>query len=598
MKRKNKKKRTSNVKLFINNTWLLLKSDPIDKIVFSALCGVFSYFIFLLMKSLCETAMTKTMNISYIDKSNIIKVLTSVPTLIIVLCFMLVMTHCALFEIGGFLHAFSMAQIGRRTNLWNMIMVGYETLKKTLYWKNWPVYLFVLLLFPLTGILSLSNIPYKIKIPSFVELGIVASPNLIRAFLAFYFCMLVVELCIFFAINIYVLQKKNFVQSCKEAFKLGRGHYGNTLICMLGGSFCVNIINYIIVLVLCRDSQSDAAYALGYLLNMLIMPIINNAGITALFYLYFEEENSLAKITPHMFTDKKLSVNEKTLIVNACILMTLIGAVFMWHDYGDLLDDVGRPLVCAHRGDNYNRVDNSYEAFELAAAEQLPWIELDVQITADDVVIAEHDGNLQRHFGISKAVADLTYDEICQLKFIHVPEGTQARITTLEEVLLLAKENDMMVQIETKPSDKKGGLEEEVLKIVEDTGMHDKIMIISLHSDSIAKMKELDPTITTAHATMMVWKEYTDVTDADNLSTEIGSVTPTLVKTLHEAGKKVFCWTADDPDDIQYLVSCGVDVIGTDDPLMVLEELDKADYSGGLKRIYYILMQNIADMAR
>ena len=243
-------------------------------------------------------------------------------------------------------------------------------------------------------------------------------------------------------------------------------------------------------------------------------------------------------------------------------------------------------------------MDNSYEAFELAAAEQLPWIELDVQITADDVVIAEHDGNLQRHFGISKAVADLTYDEICQLKFIHVPEGTQARITTLEEVLLLAKENDMMVQIETKPSDKKGGLEEEVLKIVEDTGMHDKIMIISLHSDSIAKMKELDPTITTAHATMMVWKEYTDVTDADNLSTEIGSVTPTLVKTLHEAGKKVFCWTADDPDDIQYLVSCGVDVIGTDDPLMVLEELDKADYSGGLKRIYYILMQNIADMAR
>ena len=598
MKKRKNKKKPGNVRLFIDDTWLLLISDPFDKIVFSALCGTLSYSIFLLMKSLCGTAMTKTMNIAYIDKSNIIQVLTSVPTLIIVLCFILVMTHCALFEIGGFLHAFSMAQIGRRTNLWSMIVVGFETLKKTLYWKNWPVILFVMLLFPLTGTFSLSNIPYKVKIPSFVELGIAASPRLIEAFLVFYICMLVVELCVFFAINIYVLTEKNFLQSCKEAFKLGRGHYGNTLICMLGGSFCVNIINNIIVFVLCRDSQSDAAYALGYILDMLIMPIINNAGITALFYLYFEEENSLAKITPRMFTDKKRSVNEKTLIVSSCILIALVGAVFMWREYGDLSDEVDRPLVCAHRGDNYNRVDNSYEAFELAAAEQLPWIELDVQITADGVVIAEHDQNLQRHFGISEAVAELTYDEICSLEFLRVPEGTQAHITTLEEVLLLAKENDMMVQIETKPSEKKGGLEEEVLKIIENTGMHDKVMIISLHSDSIAKMKELDPTIITAHATMMVWKEYVDVTDADNLSTEIGSVTPRLVKALHEAGKKVFCWTADDPDDIQYLVSCGVDVIGTDDPQMVVEELDKADYSGGLRRIFYVFMQNIADMAR
>jgi hypothetical protein len=61
---------------------------------------------------------------------------------------------------------------------------------------------------------------------------------------------------------------------------------------------------------------------------------------------------------------------------------------------------------------------------------------------------------------------------------------------------------------------------------------------------------------------------------------------------------KVFCWTADDPDGIQYLVSCGVDVIGTDDPVMVTKMLDEADYSGGIRRFYHLAVNKIADMER
>ena len=172
------------------------------------------------------------------------------------------------------------------------------------------------------------------------------------------------------------------------------------------------------------------------------------------------------------------------------------------------------------------------------------------------------------------------------------------RMTTLKDVLLLAKENDMQVQIETKPSAKKPGLEEEVLRIIEETGMHDRVMIISLHSDSIQRIKMLDPEITTAHAVMMTWADYADVKDADNLSAEIGTVTPLLVHELHKAGMKVFCWTADDPSDIQYLVSCGVDVIGTDDPVMVNEKLDAIDCSGGLRRCLYLMTHMFANMER
>ena len=61
---------------------------------------------------------------------------------------------------------------------------------------------------------------------------------------------------------------------------------------------------------------------------------------------------------------------------------------------------------------------------------------------------------------------------------------------------------------------------------------------------------------------------------------------------------KVFCWTADDAKDIQYLVSCGVDVIGTDNPIMVLDELKRADYSGGFRRIFHIVMYMLQRMEK
>ena len=41
-----------------------------------------------------------------------------------------------------------------------------------------------------------------------------------------------------------------------------------------------------------------------------------------------------------------------------------------------------------------------------------------------------------------------------------------------------------------------------------------------------------------------------------------------------------------------------MDVIGTDDPVMVKRKLDEADYSGGAKRYFYLTMHRIIDMER
>ncbi len=477
-------------------------------------------------------------------------------------------------------------------------MVGLRTCYKTLHPRNWLMILFVIVLFPITELITLSNIAYKLKIPSFVELGIAARPLFAVSFEIIYVFLIIAEIAVFFSINIYVLQKHNFFQSSSDSWKLGRHHLLNTVICMLLLSLITNtVIDVSMKLFFHTGTNADA---IRQIIRMIIVPSINNAGITALFYQYYEEGNSLANLNRYVFRTRKPAKSQKIALTAGAVLILSASLFYNAHSFPYLAEPVQKPLVCAHRGDNVHAPDNSYEAFELAVSEGLPWIELDVQLTADGVVVAEHDQTLKRHFGINKAVSDMNYDELMQYTMVGISDNRYRNIhmTTLEDVLLLARENDMQVQIETKPSKKKPGLEEEVLRIIEETGMQDRVMIISLYSDSIQRIKELDPEITTAHAVMTTWTDYAGVKDADNLSAEIGTVTPILVHELHKAGMEVFCWTADDPSEIQYLVSCGVDVIGTDDPVMVKEKLDEADYSGGARRLLYLMIHMFADMVR
>ena len=588
----------SRIKLFIGNVWMILAVDPMRKFIFSFSCAIFSLFAAEVMRNAFSRVLIDLEGIRYVDKSNMIKVCAHPVTVILAMLFLIVMTFTALFEIGGLLHSFSVAQIGRKTDIWSMIAAGAKTCRKTLSPRNWPVLLFVMVLFPLTGILSLSNAAYKVKIPLFVELGIEARPLFATTFKIAYLIMILAEIGVLFSINIYVLREKSFFESCVGGWKLGKGRHLNTVICMLILSLTVGGAISLLSKVL--PGEGNVADAVAHIIRAMIVPSINNAGITALFYQYFEEDRSLAGITPYIFRTEEFSRIKKAAVVGSIVMVLAGGIFYTAYNYDYLSEDVARPEVCAHRGDNVNAPDNSYEAFELAASEKLPWIELDVQLTADGVVVAEHDQTLKRRFGLDKSVADMTYEELMKYEAISSTGGDydHVHITTLEKVLLLAKENDMLVQVETKPSEKRPGLEEEVLRLIEKTGMHDRVMIISLHSNSIAKIKELDPQLTAAHAVMMTWKDYAEVEDADNLSAEVGTVSPELVHALHEAGMKVFCWTADDPDGIQYLVSCGVDVIGTDDPVMVVEKLDEADYSGGIRRFYHLMMNKIADMER
>ncbi len=92
---------------------------------------------------------------------------------------------------------------------------------------------------------------------------------------------------------------------------------------------------------------------------------------------------------------------------------------------------IDRPI--AHRGyykPEENIPENSLPAFQRAIDNNLN-IELDVHVTTDNKVVVFHDQTAKRMAGVDKKIADMSYEEVKNLKL----DGTDIHPPLLEEVL-------------------------------------------------------------------------------------------------------------------------------------------------------------------
>ncbi len=69
-------------------------------------------------------------------------------------------------------------------------------------------------------------------------------------------------------------------------------------------------------------------------------------------------------------------------------------------------------LTIAHRGDPVNHWGNTLHAFQSAARLGADMVELDCRLTSDGQVVVVHDETLAKPWGVRKAVAEMTWDEV------------------------------------------------------------------------------------------------------------------------------------------------------------------------------------------
>jgi glycerophosphoryl diester phosphodiesterase len=234
------------------------------------------------------------------------------------------------------------------------------------------------------------------------------------------------------------------------------------------------------------------------------------------------------------------------------------------------------PIAFAHRGGASDAPENTIGAFAAAVALGYRYLETDVHVTADGVLVAFHDDKLDRVTDRTGAISDLTWDEVRAARVDGV--GEISRMADLLEAFPDARFNiDPKADASVDP----------LADLIARTGSIDRVCVGAFSDRRIARLrKALGPRLCTAlgpRGVAQLELATKGLPSARRLPAACAQVPMSLGKvTLVDAGFiaaahkrsiQVHVWTIDDPDDMHRLLDLGVDGIMTDRPAVLRDVL-------------------------
>ncbi|HLS61140.1 MAG TPA: glycerophosphodiester phosphodiesterase [Virgibacillus sp.] len=169
-----------------------------------------------------------------------------------------------------------------------------------------------------------------------------------------------------------------------------------------------------------------------------------------------------------------------------------------------------RILNVAHRGASGHAPEHTLPAYRIGEQMHADYIEIDLQMTKDGVLIAMHDETVDRTTNGTGAVKDFTLAEIKQLdagswfNTMYPDQADQAyvglEVPTLEEIID-EHGRGSRYYIETKSPDVYPGMEEELLrilhkhKLIGPNGPSSKVLLQSFSSESLEIINSMNPNI-------------------------------------------------------------------------------------------------------
>ena len=220
--------------------------------------------------------------------------------------------------------------------------------------------------------------------------------------------------------------------------------------------------------------------------------------------------------------------------------------------------------IYAHRGASKDFPEHTLRAYNGAIAQGADGFECDVRLSKDNVALLWHDADLQRCAGVSGRIAEMKYAQIRR----EYPE-----ILTLEELLVLARDNKKEVAIETKhPVPTANKIEESVLTLLNQEIHNEEISIMSFSWLAIERIKKLAPEQKTvallhpSHSRLM--RRFSS---AKNLGPSIQMLRED--STYMSESRDLFVWTVDKAEDMQFCERNKVKVLITNTPSIARDVL-------------------------
>lgn len=239
----------------------------------------------------------------------------------------------------------------------------------------------------------------------------------------------------------------------------------------------------------------------------------------------------------------------------------------------EMLDQPGSVIAMAHRGGALHPeipgTENTLHAFRHAVALGYRYLETDVHVTSDGVLLAFHDAVLDRVTDLQGRLSELTADQVsvARIREAH-PVPTMAEL--LEEFPDARFNIDLKAAAAVRP----------LAELLTRTGSLDRVCIGSFSLRRLDAFRRatggrvatsaapqevgLFLTLPSGRAARLATRGRVAALQVPHRRGPVPVVTRELVRRAHAAGAHVHVWTVDEPDEMDELLDLGVDGLITD----------------------------------
>jgi glycerophosphoryl diester phosphodiesterase len=315
----------------------------------------------------------------------------------------------------------------------------------------------------------------------------------------------------------------------------------------------------------------------GLLAALSFLMIVGLALVTRRLYLFRSEQLDIAGLDRlHSAPEPAKPASLWTQLLGyLCIAFAVLAPMAFWADLSRHESTPPLARVTAHRGHSRAAPENTLSAIRKAVECGADYAEVDVQLTADGVVVLLHDSDLKRVASVPRRIGELTYNEVRKLDVgsYFDPSFAGERVPSLAEVINRFRER-IKLNIEMKLYEPNGQLARAVARLVREHDFESDCLVSSFNYDALQEVKETNPRVRTG---LIVAYALGDVSrlEVEALSVRANFLSDHLLRRAQGRGKEVHVWTVNDTRQMTRLLSRGVDNIITDDPDILIRVRDE-----------------------
>ncbi|MET3557660.1 glycerophosphoryl diester phosphodiesterase [Streptococcus rupicaprae] len=237
------------------------------------------------------------------------------------------------------------------------------------------------------------------------------------------------------------------------------------------------------------------------------------------------------------------------------------------------LRDSNQLIIGGHRGQLVEGIrENTIATFETILGKNVPYIEVDVQLTKDGELVLYHDHDLSLQTSLSGMIRDYTLSELRDV----------FELTRVEEAIIWAKQHQLGIAFELKIHPRKmwhdrdsiGNL---LVELLQKHNFQKDCFVFGTDFALLKKVKQADESIPLAVIVPFIPVNPVQLMEgmqADIYLNFAKNLPKELVEELQEAGYLVDGSVVNDREGLELALDLGVDLIESDFPEELLQELE------------------------